>query len=171
MNEFFATAADVYRLTGELNPAHDLYPSADSAAKDLPATRQRLARMVGLDQRDAAPDHWLAFARRWRRAQVIELGNQLRRVMTEHGLGAEAWVVSAGCGDFLVGDVLAEAQAAQAAPAAQSAPAAALRLAAYGRDVARVPVHARPSRAEVQAWAQVCAPCVAVAALFDMERR
>ena len=174
MNEFFASAADVYRLTGELNPAHDLYPSADNAAKDLPATRQRLARMVGLDQRDAAPDDWLAFARQWRRAQVAELGSQLRRVMTEHGLGVGARVISAGCGDFLVGDVLANAQAAQAAPAAQSgqpAPAAGLRLAAYGRDVARVSAQARPSRAEVQAWAEVCAPCVAVAALFDMERR
>ena len=174
MNEFFASAADVYRLTGELNPAHDLYPSADNAAKDLPATRQRLARMVGLDQRDAAADDWLAFAHQWRRAQVAELGSQLRRVMTEHGLGVGARVISAGCGDFLVGDVLANAQAAQAAPAAQSgqpAPAAGLRLAAYGRDVARVSAQARPSRAEVQAWAEVCAPCVAVAALFDMERR
>ena len=187
MNEFFATTADVYRLTGELNPAHDLYPSADNAAKDLPATRQRLARMIGLDQRDAAPDDWLAFARQWRRAQVMELGAQLRRVMTEHGLGAGAGarIVSAGCGDFLVGDVLAEAQSAltaqtaetaapaqSAAPATTpSAPAAGLRLAAYGHDVARVSVQARPSCAEVQAWAQVCAPCVAVAALFDMERR
>ena len=175
MNEFFATAADVYRLTGELNPAHDLYPSADNAAKDLPATRQRLARMVGLDQRDAPPDDWLAFARQWRRAQVIELGAQLRRVMTEHGLGAEARVVSAGCGDFLVGDVIEEARAAHAAPAAPGAsasvPAAGPRLAAYGRDVARVSAQARPGRAEVQAWAQVCAPCVAVAALFDRERR
>ena len=168
MNEFFATTADVYRLTGELNPAHDLYPSADNVAKHLPATRQRLARMVGLDQRDAADDDWLSFAHQWRRAQVAELGAQLRRVMSEHGLGAQACVVSAGCGDFLVGDVLAQAQAAQSTLAA---PATGLRLAAYGRDVARVSAQARPSRAEVQAWAQVCAPCVAVAALFDMERR
>ena len=36
MNEFFATTADVYRLTGELNPAHDQQPSADHAAKDRP---------------------------------------------------------------------------------------------------------------------------------------
>ena len=26
MNEFFATTADVYRLTGELDPAHDQQP-------------------------------------------------------------------------------------------------------------------------------------------------
>jgi probable H4MPT-linked C1 transfer pathway protein len=172
MNEFFASAADVYRLTGELNPAHDLHPSADNAAKDLPATRQRLARMVGLDQRDAAPDDWLAFARQWRRAQVIELGAQLRRVLAEHGLGTGACIVSAGCGDFLVGDVLAEARTVQTAQTSPTVPpAAGLRLAAYGRDVARVSVQARPTRAEVQAWAQVCAPCVAVAALFNMERR
>ena len=39
MNEFFATTADVYRLTGELDPAHDQHPSADNAPKDLAATR------------------------------------------------------------------------------------------------------------------------------------
>ena len=38
MNEFFATTADVYRLTGELDPAHDQQPSADHAAKDQAAT-------------------------------------------------------------------------------------------------------------------------------------
>jgi (4-(4-[2-(gamma-L-glutamylamino)ethyl]phenoxymethyl)furan-2-yl)methanamine synthase len=50
MNEFFATIADVYRLTGELNPAHDLHPAADNAGKDAPATRQRLARLIGRER-------------------------------------------------------------------------------------------------------------------------
>ena len=54
MNEFFATTADVYRLTGELDPAHDQHPRADDGAKDAAATRQRLARMIGRDARDAA---------------------------------------------------------------------------------------------------------------------
>lgn len=163
MNEFFASTADVYRLTGELNPAHDLHPSADHAAKDLPGTRQRLARMIGLDQRDATADEWLAFAHSWRTAQVAMLGNQLRGVMTAHGLGPQAVVVSAGCGDFLVCDVLAQASAG---PPALPHP---LRLAAYGQDVARVGTHPDPGRAEVQAWAQVCAPSVAAAALFDTD--
>ncbi|HEY8710408.1 MAG TPA: hydantoinase/oxoprolinase family protein [Burkholderiaceae bacterium] len=165
MNEFFATTADVYRLTGELDPAHDLYPSADNASKDLPGTRQRLARMVGLDQREARPDDWLAFARSWREVQVAELGGQLRRVMAAHGLGQEAAVVSAGCGDFLVSDVLANAMAGTTQPFPGH------RLAAYGRDVARVAAQARPGRGAVQAWAQVCAPCVATATLFDMDSR
>ncbi len=163
MNEFFASAADVHRLTGELNPAHDLVPSADNAAKDLPATRQRLARMIGMDQRDATPAEWLAFARAWREAQVTELGGQLRRVIAAHGLGGDAVLVSAGCGDFLVADVLAHAGAGMTEPLPQC------RLAAYGRDVARVAAHPGADRATVQAWAQVCAPCVAAASLFDMD--
>jgi probable H4MPT-linked C1 transfer pathway protein len=165
MNEFFATAADVYRLTGELNPAHDLYPSADNAPKDLRATRQRLARMIGLDQREASPDDWQAFARAWREAQVIELGGQVRQVMSAHGLTREAVVVSAGCGDFLVRDVLANALHATA-HASPGRPAV-----AYGVEVARVAARANPDRNTVQAWAQVCAPCVAAATLFDMDQR
>ena len=165
MNEFFATTADVYRLTGELDPAHDLVPSADNAPKDLPATRQRLARMIGLDQRDGTPDEWLDFARAWREAQVAELGGQLRRVMAAHGLGRDAVLVSAGCGGFLVGDVLVHANAGMTEPTPK------LRLAAYGRDVARIAAHPSGDRATVQAWAQVCAPCVAMASLFDMGQR
>ena len=159
MNEFFATTADVYRLSGDLNPEHDQYPSADNAAKDLPATRQRLARMVGLDQQDGTAPDWLAFARSWRQKQVAEIGGQLHRVLTAQRLGPQAVVVSAGCGDFLVGDVLAQAEAG----------ASVRRVAAYGREVACVAAGA--NQVAVRAWAQVCAPCVAVAALFEQERR
>ena len=179
MNEFFATAADVYRMTDELNPAHDLYPSADNGPKDLPATRQRLARMIGLDQREGTEDEWRAFAIAWREAQVAELGGQLRRVMAAHGLGREAVIVSAGCGDFLVHDVLANAIAATPIQATLDAPrteaiaepSSGHRLATYGVDVARTAARAAAGRAAVQAWAQVCAPCVAVATLFDMDQR
>ena len=180
MNEFFATTADVYRLTGELNPAHDLHPSADNAAKDLPATRQRLARMVGLDARQGTAEAWTAFARSWREAQVTELGGQLRRVMETHRLGAAAVVVSAGCGDFLVRDVLANADeradacadpGADSDAVAQTAPIPPRRLAVYGSEVARVSAHACAGRGAVEAWAQVCAPSVAVAALFDLDHR
>ncbi|WP_457334522.1 hydantoinase/oxoprolinase family protein [Rhizobacter sp. P5_C2] len=156
MNEYFATVADVYRLTGELNPAHDLYPSADNAPKDLPATRKRLARMIGMDARDACDGEWLVFAQDWRAAQVDELGTQLHRVMAMHGLSADAVVVSAGCGDFLVPDVLASAHGAACA------------CRSYGADLARIGPGAAPG---VAGWAQVCAPSVAVAMLLDMELR
>lgn len=156
MNEYFATVADVYRLTGELNPAHDLYPSADNAPKDLPATRKRLARMIGLDARDASDADWLVFAHSWRAAQVDELSRQLRRVMAMHALHADAVVVSAGCGDFLVNDMLTHANGK------------ARTSRSYGIDLARLSPHAAP---DTSTWAQVCAPSVAVAMLLDMELR
>jgi probable H4MPT-linked C1 transfer pathway protein len=165
MNEFFATTADVYRLTGELRAEHDQHPSADHTSKDLPATRQRLARMIGLDQREATPNRWLAFAHSWREAQVAELGEQLRGVMAVHALGPETWFVSAGCGDFLVPDVVTEALRGGADPAHPR------RIAAYGRDVVEVASQPHGGRGAVQAWAQVCAPCVAAATLFDREQR
>ena len=100
MNEFFATSADVYRLTGELDPDHDLHPSADNAAKDADATRQRLARMIGLDRRDAPPSDWLAFAQAWRAVQLEVLRAEMLRVMAAHGLPDDAAVVGAAGGGF-----------------------------------------------------------------------
>ncbi|GAA0750130.1 H4MPT-linked C1 transfer pathway protein [Ideonella azotifigens] len=154
MNEFFATTADVYRLTGELDPAHDLHTAADNAPKDLPATEKRLARMIGLDAREASSDDWLAFARTWRARQVDELASQLRRVVAAHGLSDTAVALSAGCGDFLIADVVS-----QAGPTREH-----LR---YGFDVARIAADALPGTYAVARWAQVCAPAVAVAALLD----
>lgn len=156
MNEYFATVADVYRLTGQLNPAHDLYPSADNAPKDLPATRKRLARMIGMDARDASDAEWWVFAQDWRAAQVAELGGQLRRVVVAHALSPDAAIVSAGCGDFLVPDMLAHLDG----------PPRACRP--YGSDLARLSPSAP---AGTSTWAQVCAPSVAVAMLLDMELR
>jgi probable H4MPT-linked C1 transfer pathway protein len=152
MNEFFATAADVYRLTGELDPAHDQHPAADGADKDATATRRRIARMIGLDARDASDIEWLDFARAWRREQVAELRGQVARVRAHHGLDDAATFVAAGCGAFLVAE-LAPATAPQRA---------------YARDVARLAADAAPATA---AWAQVCAPSVAVAALYERECR
>ena len=157
MNELFATTADVYRLCGELPTEHDLHPSADQGPKTAAATRQRLARMVGCDVRDADDDDWLAMARSWRGAQVDALAASLRLVLGQRPLPqGPLTVVSAGCGDFLVADVLHAA-----------CPEVPVRLLSYGRDVAPT-VHAGASAA---AWAQVCAPSVAVASLYDGEHR
>jgi (4-(4-[2-(gamma-L-glutamylamino)ethyl]phenoxymethyl)furan-2-yl)methanamine synthase len=158
MNEYFATAADVYRLTGELNPAYDLHPAADHGAKDPAATRQRLARMIGLDERDGTPEDWHAFAQAWRSCQVAELASQLQRVMALHALPVTSTIVSAGCGDFLVTDIVARAMTADAGRP----------CIAYGTEVARV---ATAVPLQLAAWAQVCAACVAVATLLDEDER
>jgi (4-(4-[2-(gamma-L-glutamylamino)ethyl]phenoxymethyl)furan-2-yl)methanamine synthase len=154
MNEFFATTADVYRLSGELAAEHDQQPSADGAAKDLAATRQRLARMVGLDAADVSNDGWLQAAQAWRAAQIAEISGQLRRVLAARAPSATPVVVSAGCGSFLVPGVLAAA----GLPADTA-------VHVYGGEVA--PIAALAQADAVRRWAQVCAPSVAVALLYQ----
>jgi probable H4MPT-linked C1 transfer pathway protein len=147
MNEFFATTADVYRTTGELDALHDQQPAADQDAKDAAGTHARLARMIGLDARDGSADEWLAFAQAWRAAQCDELRGQIALVAAAHGLAAPACVVAAGCGAFLVPALLP----------------ADWRCLDYASDVARV---AGP---QAQAWTRVAAPAAAVALLLYRE--
>jgi (4-(4-[2-(gamma-L-glutamylamino)ethyl]phenoxymethyl)furan-2-yl)methanamine synthase len=151
MNEFFATTADVYRLTGELDAAHDQHPSADNAPKDAAHTRARLARMIGLDERDGSAAQWLAFARAWRAEQLAELRGQVERVVADHDLAGGATVVAAGCGAFLVPELVPDGW----------------RFAAYASEVARL---APDAMAGVGGWVQVGAPAVAVAALYEQEQ-
>ncbi|MEY3881731.1 MAG: hypothetical protein RIQ94_2527, partial [Pseudomonadota bacterium] len=46
MAEYFATMADVYRITGELDDAHDQTDTADGAEKTVLASARRLSRMI-----------------------------------------------------------------------------------------------------------------------------
>jgi (4-(4-[2-(gamma-L-glutamylamino)ethyl]phenoxymethyl)furan-2-yl)methanamine synthase len=146
MNEFFATTADVYRLTGELDPAHDQQPSADGQPKDERHTQARLARLIGLDARDGSADEWRTFAGAWRAEQVAELRGQLARVAALHRIERGACAVGAGCGAFLVPELLPEGWRA--------------------RDYASA-----VARSGAAGWAGVAAPAVAVAALYERERR
>ena len=162
MNEWFATTADVYRLTGELDPAHDQQPSADSQAKDRPSTQQRLARMIGLDAREASVDDWRAFAHAWREIQVDEIAASLARVLGGRPVAESgATIVAAGCGAFLVDDVAARLPALAGSP-----------IRAYGTDAVHIATTGDRAAAAVNAaWAQVCAPSVAVASLYAREQR
>lgn len=153
MNEFFASSADVYRLTGELPTEHDLYPAADNAAKTPEATRRRLARMVGCELGDASTHDWDELARQWRSAQVRSVADSLQRVLRQASHPWPLKIVSAGCGDFLVPDIWGELHGEAAT------------VHRYGHDVARVA--SGPQASQLRAWAQVCAPSVAVAALLD----
>jgi (4-(4-[2-(gamma-L-glutamylamino)ethyl]phenoxymethyl)furan-2-yl)methanamine synthase len=71
-------------------------------------------------------------------------------VCAEHALAHPRLLVSAGCGAYLVNEL--------ASPTGQCLH--------YARDVARF---ARRSAPGAPAWAQVCAPSVAVAALYEIE--
>lgn len=149
MHEWFATSADVYRLTGELDPAHDQHPAADQGAKDEAGSARRLARMVGHDAPFAELRRWRRFAERWRERQLDRIAANLARVLDRHALPDGAPFVVAGCGAFLA----RELATATGRPSLD-----------YGRDVAAA-TDAR--RAEA---ASLCAPAVAVAALLDGPR-
>jgi probable H4MPT-linked C1 transfer pathway protein len=153
MNEFFATTADVYRLTGELAAGHDQQPSADGAAKDLPHTRARLSRMIGLDPRDGTEDDWLGFARTWRARQCAVLRDAIDHVGRANALTPDALVVGAGCGAFLVPELVPEGW----------------RGRDYGLDVARPARGAGVGLADLADQARLSAPAVAVAARYARE--
>lgn len=150
MNEWFATTADVWRLLGRLDPAHDQQPTADQSGKDAGATRQRLARMIGRDAREGGDADWLVLAGQWAAAQRRTIGEALQAVCRAAGVDDAAPVIAAGCGDFLALDLAADA----------------------GRPARRL-VDMLPALAgeRLAGWAQVAAPAVAVALLADAARR
>jgi probable H4MPT-linked C1 transfer pathway protein len=154
MNEFFATTADVYRLLGDLAPEHDQQPASDGGAKDLPATRRRLARMVGLDARDAGDDDWLALAAAWRDAQLGALRENFERVCKANGVADDAPIVAAGCGDFMAFELARET-------GRRAIGFDALVIGSESPADADADVDGRSLRR----WVQVGAPAVAVAAL------
>ncbi|SAK99999.1 hypothetical protein AWB76_07811 [Caballeronia temeraria] len=145
MNEWFATTADVYRLTGELWPEHDQHPSADNGPKTEAASRVRIARMIGRDAVDASDAEWRRFAQSWRHEQLRALEASFARVIAQDASLAAAPIVGAGCGRFLAA-ALARQEARGYVDFA--------RLAGVADDDA--------TRAE---WVSTCAPSVAVALL------
>jgi probable H4MPT-linked C1 transfer pathway protein len=142
MNEWFATSADIYRLTGELSPLYDVHPSADQGPKTEAASCARLARMIGRDAHEADANEWRSFAQHWRALQLREIGVNLARVAAAHPELSTAPLVGAGCGRFL---------------AAALAREEARGYLDFGA-LARVPD-------SCAAWAATCAPSVAVALL------
>ncbi|MGJ8620836.1 MAG: hydantoinase/oxoprolinase family protein [Methylophilaceae bacterium] len=95
--EYFATTADVYRLTGELSDASDMAPTADGADKTVLASAKRLARMVGYDLEDKPLEVWRALAHACRDKQL----KQIISAMEKH-LTTDMLIVGTGAGCFLV---------------------------------------------------------------------
>jgi len=101
--EYFATMADVYRLTRELPEAFDMAESADGAEKTASGSARRLARMVGYDREDMPMQVWRDLALDCRARQLkqvkIAASKKLKQGMT---------IVGAGAGQFLVKALAAE---------------------------------------------------------------
>ncbi len=108
MAEFFATMADVYRLTGDLNEAHDLSETADGGAKTPEASARRLSRMTGFDFSTGDWPIWLEFANYLKRQQInkimIACKQQLARIVSS----VNCYLIGAGIGRFLVKEIAGE---------------------------------------------------------------
>ena len=105
MAEYFATTADVYRLTGELDERHDQHPSADNGSKAPADSARRLARMVGRDAEQGTLAEWTALARWFRDTQLATIARGCETVASRAQLPAEAPLVAAGCGSFLASEL------------------------------------------------------------------
>jgi (4-(4-[2-(gamma-L-glutamylamino)ethyl]phenoxymethyl)furan-2-yl)methanamine synthase len=110
MAEYFATMADVYRLTTELNEDHDHSDSADGEAKTMEASARRLSRMTGYDFQPDDMELWHEFAREIRRQQKELIKEacleQVSRLSTHHD--TKLHLIGAGIGRFLARDIAVE---------------------------------------------------------------
>jgi probable H4MPT-linked C1 transfer pathway protein len=101
--DFFATTADVYRITGELREADDLLDPADHGGKRREDSLRRLARMLGTDP-DAGMDPDLcALAAFVAERQIDLVDAALQRMLADLPGLRGAPLVGAGSGRFLVG--------------------------------------------------------------------
>ncbi len=142
MAEYFATTADVYRLTGELPSGADLHPTADGGEKTALASARRLARMVGRDVGPGSMTLWTSVARDLANGQVARVAEAMSVVAAQAGLSSGAPVIAAGIGRFIV---------------AKAAAALGRSLTEFGELL--------PSAQGLRSMVSDCAPAVAVALL------
>lgn len=108
MAEYFATMADVYRLTGDLQEQYDQSDTADGAEKTAKASAIRLSRMTGYEFTAEDWPLWLAFAQTLKQQQLTQIKQacvqQLQRSTQPH----RCCLVGAGVGRFLAKQIAAE---------------------------------------------------------------
>ncbi len=102
MAEYFATMADVYRVTGELDELHDQTETADGAEKTVIASARRLSRMIGCDFSADELPRWQRFASHIRAQQLQEIQRSCEKQLSRCGLAQNSPFVGAGVGRFLV---------------------------------------------------------------------
>lgn len=145
MAEYFATMADVHRLTGKLAEDADQLPAADGRGKTLEDSARRLARMLGRDLQSATMEDWRRLAVHLAERQQQILQSAIDRTLSRGIVGADAPIVGAGVGRFLARELarrlhrpyvdfaeLVEGEPAAREWAARCAPAAAVAILAAG---------------------------------------
>jgi len=105
INENFATMADVHRILGTLPAGVDLMATADGREKSVPASRARLARMLGSDAANADSKTWDLLARWFAEAQIRAIADAVMLVMSTCVATSTAPVIAAGIGLDVVAEV------------------------------------------------------------------
>ena len=146
MAEYFATTADVYRLTGELPRGADQMPAADNGGKTVRDSARRLARMIGRDVESAPIGKWKQCARDLAVLQLVQIRHAIKRVLSR--TVDDSPLVGAGTGRFLAKKLASD-------------------LGRPYRDFNSL-IEAAPAAGT---WASSCAPAVAVALLAQASKR
>ncbi|MEQ1600401.1 MAG: S-layer protein [Methylophilaceae bacterium] len=146
--EHFATTADVYRLTLDLNESEDMAETADGSGKSAEDSARRIARMIGRDVGDAPLSAWIALAEAFKHMQLNQLKDAVLRNLSYAQLEtqasfAQAPLIGAGAGSFLVRELAAQ-------------------LNRRYFDIDRLITGHNP---EAKHWAGVCLPAYAVACI------
>lgn len=103
--ENFATAADVYTLTGDLEPAENMAETADGADKTIQACACRIARMIGCDAADAPLASWVELANSFKKVQLEQIRQALLKQMSLLKDCPDLQLIGAGTGAFLVAEL------------------------------------------------------------------
>lgn len=141
--EHFATTADVYRLTGELEAAEDMAATADGAGKSIEETSRRLARMVGRDAGDADKAAWVHLAQAFKQQQLALLRHATLRNLSRNLIRPGTPFIGAGAGTFLVRELAQQ----------------------LGHEFIAVSSLLKAESDPVRNWAGICLPAYAVANL------
>ncbi len=110
MAEYFATMADVYRLTGDLSESHDQSETADGGDKTPRASARRLSRMTGYEFSEGDWPLWLAFAQELKCQQKQIIYHACLKQMQRSSQPYRLCLVGAGVGRFLVKELAGELQ-------------------------------------------------------------
>ncbi len=105
MAEYFATMADVYRLTGELNEAHDHTETADGSEKTLLASARRLSRMIAYEFEEQDLAQWQQFAQYLKHCQKQHIKTACLKQLSLITDTQNITLIGAGIGRFLVQEI------------------------------------------------------------------
>jgi probable H4MPT-linked C1 transfer pathway protein len=105
MNEYFASAADVRRVLGDLPEGADLMATADGRDKSAAASRARLARMIGREAEDAPEAAWQRLAGWFAERQLRDICDAAFLRLSRGDVEPQAPVIAAGAGERLAEEI------------------------------------------------------------------